>query len=39
MNDDQIWKWIPGYEGRYAVSNRGRVYMMDAYLNGRRSGT
>lgn len=20
------WRWVPGYEGRYAVSNRGRVY-------------
>lgn len=21
----EIWKWIPGYEGRFEVSNRGRV--------------
>ena len=23
---DEIWKDIPGYEGRYLVSNYGRVY-------------
>ena len=22
---EEIWKWIPGYEGRYQVSTKGRV--------------
>lgn len=25
MMDEEVWKWVPGYEGHYAVSNQGRV--------------
>lgn len=24
-NSEEIWKWISGYEGRYQISNRGRL--------------
>lgn len=26
------WRWIPGYEGRYKVSDRGRVRSVDRYV-------
>ncbi len=26
LNDDEKWLDIEGYEGRYSVSNMGRVY-------------
>ncbi len=25
MSDDEIWRWIPGFEGRYKVSSFGRI--------------
>ena len=31
----EIWKDIPGHEGRYQVSNLGRVRSLDRYVKGR----
>ena len=28
MNENEIWKDIPHYEGRYLVSNRGRIFSL-----------
>ena len=33
---EEIWKEIPGYNGIYFVSNKGRVKSVDHYLDGRR---
>lgn len=46
MESDEVWMNIPGFEGKYAVSNRGRVkslprvlssggYRAGCYLSGR----
>lgn len=31
---EEIWKDIPGYEGRYQVSDQGRVRSLDQVVNG-----
>jgi hypothetical protein len=31
MNDDEIWKDIPGYEGHYQASNKGHIRSMKKY--------
>ena len=28
MNENEVWKDIPHYEGRYLVSNQGRVFSL-----------
>lgn len=33
--DNEVWKDIPGYEGRYQVSNMGRVKSMKRKVRGR----
>lgn len=37
----EIWKWIPGYEDRYQVSDQGRVKSFCRHISGRimRGGT
>lgn len=35
---EEIWKRIPGFEGRYSVSNMGRVKVHESYLNGSGGG-
>lgn len=40
MNLSEVWRDIPGYEGRYAVSDQGRVKSLPRKVRGRsRSGT
>ena len=34
-NSKEIWKPIVGYEGRYEISNMGRVKSLDRYVNNR----
>lgn len=36
MAEEEIWKDIKGYEGRYKISNRGNVLSTGNYLNGRK---
>ncbi len=36
--ENEIWKDITGYEGRYQVSNLGRVKSLDRYINHWRGG-
>lgn len=33
----EIWKWIPGYEGLYKVSNTGLVRSVDRYIKTGKS--
>lgn len=33
---EEIWKNIEGYEGKYKISNLGRVLMLGSYSDGRR---
>jgi len=38
MTESELWRWVPGYEGSYEVSNRGRVRSVDrlvSYYNWR----
>ncbi|MBV9921114.1 MAG: HNH endonuclease [Pseudonocardia sp.] len=35
MSDDEEWREIPGYEGRYEVSSHGRVRSMPFWANNR----
>lgn len=32
---DEIWKDIPGYEGKYQASTEGRIRSVDHYVNGK----
>ena len=32
---EEIWKDIPGYEGKYQVSNMGRVKSLSRIIQGR----
>lgn len=36
MNEQEKWESIPGYEGRYCVSNMGRVYSMERVMENSR---
>lgn len=33
---EEIWKDIKGYEGKYKISNFGRVLMLGFFSDGRR---
>lgn len=35
----EIWKDIPGYEGRYQVSSEGNVRSLDRFVNGKNWAT
>lgn len=35
---EEIWKWIPGYEGKYEVSNTGKIRRGQHFLTIHRSG-
>ena len=35
QHDDEIWKDIPGYEGKYQVSNLGRIRSLDRWIVNR----
>ena len=37
--DGEIWKPVKGYEGRYEVSNMGRVKSLGRYRYGKKGGT
>ena len=32
---DEVWRDIPGYEGKYQASNMGRIRSLDRYVRGR----
>ena len=38
MADMEIWKDIEGFEGKYQVSNMGRVRSLDRYIKGFNHG-
>lgn len=35
MNEQEEWRWIPGYEGRYMVSSSGRIKSFVKYNTGK----
>lgn len=35
-SDEEIWKEIPGYEGIYSASNKGRIKSLERYIDGPR---
>lgn len=36
---EEEWRWIPEYEGMYAVSNYGEVYAVDRVVKGKNNTT
>ena len=39
MEQQEIWKDIPGYEGLYQVSNLGRIKSLAREIHRRKTGT
>lgn len=35
MLPNECWRWVPGYEGWYQVSTRGRVRSVDRWVDGK----